>query len=103
MQSANADMNIQDISQMIRSFTKESMKAEMNQEMVADAMDMGEVGEEADDVYNQILGEVGLKMEEGATVGTGKIPTKAQPAAQQEEEKAEELDDLEARLAALGQ
>ena len=29
------------------------MKSEMKQEMVADAMDMGDVNEEADDVYNQ--------------------------------------------------
>ena len=41
------------------------MKAEMNQEMVSDAMDMGEVTEEADDVYGQILGEIGLNLEDG--------------------------------------
>ena len=32
------------------------MKSEMKQEMVADAMDMGELDDEADDVYNEILG-----------------------------------------------
>jgi hypothetical protein len=39
------------------------MKAEMNQEMVNGAMDMnmGDVEEEADDVYNGILGEIGLE------------------------------------------
>lgn len=34
----------------------------MKQDMVADAMDMGENGE-ADDVYNQILGEIGLEID----------------------------------------
>ena len=37
----------------------------MNSEMVADAMDMGDANEEADDVYNQILGEIGLGMDAG--------------------------------------
>ena len=36
-------------------------------------MEMGDdVGEEADDVYNQILGEIGMDME-GAAVGMGGI------------------------------
>ena len=34
-------------------------------------MDMGgEENEEADDVYNSILGEIGLNMDQGAKVGT---------------------------------
>ena len=37
------------------------MKLEMQGEMMTDAMDMGDaVDEEADDIYNGILGEVGL-------------------------------------------
>ena len=39
---------------------------------MADAMDMGEVEGEADDIYDQILGEVGMDME-GASVGIGGI------------------------------
>jgi hypothetical protein len=39
--------------------------------MMADAMDMGDTNEEADDVYNQILGEIGMSMED--SVGVGKI------------------------------
>ena len=65
MNKANEQLNIQDISSMIKQFQKESMKAEMNQDMVADAMDMGDVNEEADDVYGQILGEIGLNMQDG--------------------------------------
>ena len=101
MQNANKTMNIHDIQTMIKDFTKESMKAEMNQEMVTDAMDMGDVNEEADDVYDQILGEVGLSMQDGAVVGSSKLPQKQKAAGVQEEQKEEEMDDLEARLAAL--
>ena len=43
------------------------MKTEMQNEMVADAMDIGDgVTEEADDIYNQILGEIGMEVEAGA-------------------------------------
>ena len=45
---------------MVKTFQKEQMKAEINSDMINDAMDMGEGNEEADDVYNQILGEIGL-------------------------------------------
>ena len=67
-------------------------------------MDMGgaEETEEAENVYGQILGEIGLNMEDGAVVGSSKIPQKQQAVgAAQEEEKQEDVDDLEARLAAL--
>ncbi len=40
------------------------MKAECNQEAVNDAMEMGmgaDVDEQADDIYNGILGEIGLE------------------------------------------
>ena len=102
MGTVNADMNISEISTLMRNFQKEQMKSEMKQEMVADAMDMGDVNEEADDVYNQILGEVGFIMEEGAIVGVGGIASKAPAMGVQEEEKTGEVDDLEKRLAALG-
>ncbi len=52
MGAVNADMNIQEISTLMKNFQKEQMKSEMNQEMVSDAMDMGDDVEEADDVYN---------------------------------------------------
>ena len=102
MGTVNADMNISEISTLMRNFQKEQMKSEMKQEMVADAMDMGDVNEEADDVYNQILGEVGFIMEDGAIVGVGGIASKAPAMGVQEEEKTGEVDDLEKRLAALG-
>jgi Tat protein secretion system quality control protein TatD with DNase activity len=62
-------------------------------------MGMGNVDEEADDIYNGILGEIGLDYEMSD-------PTRVKPAIvkkkQEEESKqADAADDLEARLAAL--
>ena len=49
------------------------MKAEIAGEQMQDAMDMGaDVEGEADDVYEQILGEIGMDMQ-GAAVGMGGI------------------------------
>ena len=62
---------------------------------MSDAMDMGDTNEEADDVYNQILGEIGMNMEDA--VGVGKIagPQKIAQKNVQEEQKDGQLDDLE--------
>mmetsp|Transcript_8224 Transcript_8224/g.13764 ORF Transcript_8224/g.13764 Transcript_8224/m.13764 type:complete len:86 (+) Transcript_8224:392-649(+) len=73
MGKVNEDMNIQEIQSMVKTFQKEQMKAEINSEMVNDAMDMGEGNEEADEVYDQILGEIGLQMQDGLAVGVGGI------------------------------
>ena len=73
MGKVNEDMNIADIQKMMKEFQKEQMKAEMNQEMVGEAMDMGDMNEEADEVFDQILGEIGMKMEGEAIVGSGQI------------------------------
>ena len=59
--NANKEMNVADIMKMMKEFEKEKMKQEMNSEAITDAMDMGDaVGEEADDIYSQILGEIGM-------------------------------------------
>ena len=55
------------------------MKAEFNQEAVSDAMEdgMGNVDEEADDIYNGILGEIGLEYQEAdPTRAKGAIASK---------------------------
>ena len=57
------------------------MKVEMNQEMIGDAMDMGDANADADDVYNSILGEIGLEIESGVGTGVGRIATAKQPVA----------------------
>ncbi len=96
----NEEMDISQIQNVLKTFQKESMKAEMKQETVADAMDMGlgNVDEEADDVYNNILGEIGLEYEIAD-------PTRVKTAIKKKEEEKvaakEADDDLEARLAAL--
>ena len=46
------------------------MKSEMKQDMIGEAMDMGDLNEEADDVYESILGEIGMNIEDGVAVGT---------------------------------
>ena len=53
-------------------------KQEMNNEMITDAFDMAEgmgVAEDADDVYNGILGEIGMQgaAQVGNNVGTSAI------------------------------
>ena len=67
MTQMNEQMDVKQIQNVLKEFTKESAKAEMQQDMVNDAMEMGmdNVEEEADDVYNGILGEIGLEFQEG--------------------------------------
>ena len=59
----NEQMDISQIQQVLKTFNKESMKSEFKQEAISDAMDMaqGNVDEQADDVYNGILVEIGLE------------------------------------------
>ena len=56
-------MDVKQIQDVLKNFSKESMKAEMQQDMVNDAMEMNaeNVDDQADDIYNGILGEIGLE------------------------------------------
>ena len=57
-------MDIAQIREVLKDFNKEMAKADMNGEMMNDAMDMmGDANEQADadDVYNGIMGEIGLE------------------------------------------
>ena len=100
MTRLNEDMDIASIQNVLKTFNKESMKAEFNQEAVNDAMEMGmdNVDEQADDIYNGILGEIGLEYQI-------QDPTRVKPAVVKKKEEVKEenaaADDLEARLAAL--
>ena len=74
MAKINEDMNVNEIRDVMKEFQKETMKAEMNSEMMGDAMDAMEdpnAQTDADDVYNGILGEIGLEYKEGEAA----IPT----------------------------
>eukprot|EP00347_Sterkiella_histriomuscorum_P021172 403334975 len=99
LQMMNEQMNIQQIQTVLKDFTKESMKQGINQEAIDDAMSMGmdNVDEEADNLYENILGEIGL---EYSLEDPTKVKPKLEPIHKQEEVK-QDLDDLEARLAAL--
>ncbi len=94
-------MDVQQIQQVLKEFSKESAKAEMQQDMVNDAMEMGmdNVEDEADDVYDGILGEIGLEYQ----MNDGNRVNKEIVVQQQNEEVKHEVDDMEARLAALKQ
>ena len=101
MAKLNEDMDISSIQNVLKTFNKESMKAEFNQEAVNDAMEMGmdNVDEQADDIYNGILGEIGLEyqMADPSRVK----PAIAKKAQEEVKEESSAADDLEARLAAL--
>jgi len=101
LEAMNDQMDISSIQTVLKNFNKESMKAEFNQEAMNDAMEMGmgDVDEQADDIYNGILGEIGLEYEISD-------PTRVKGAVKKKEVEevkahAEQNDDLEARLAAL--
>ena len=68
MQSANAEMNPQQMMQVMKEFGKEMEKAGIQAEMMQDGMEMMEdpsAAADADDVYNGILGEIGLEYQVG--------------------------------------
>ena len=104
MAAVNADMNPAQMQQTMKAFAMEMEKAGIQSEMMGDAFEMMEdpsAAADAEDVYNGILGEIGLEYTAGsAAVPTGSI-AQAQPAAAQAEEAKAEDDGLEARLAAL--
>lgn len=99
MAKINADMNVGEIRDVLKAFNKEMMKADMNGEMMAESFEMMEGAEtvaNAEELYDGILGEIGLEYQKGqAAVAKDKIEVKQAAA----EEVVE--DDLEARLAAL--
>ena len=78
MGKTNEEMDVKAIGDMMKTFQKESMKSEMKMEFMQDAMEMDDTGEEADDVYNQILGEIGMQMDTETNVAVGTIASKNQ-------------------------
>ena len=103
MGDQNANMDISAINTMMRDFAKESDKMGMKMDLVNDGMDVGMDEGEADDIYAQICDEIGIDSGiQGASVGTSKINVQGQQQQVADQGNAEELDDLEARLANLG-
>lgn len=111
MAEANAQTNVKSVTSMIRDFQKEAMKTDMKNDIVLEAMDIPfAVDQEADDVYNSILGEIGIDIDVEVQPGTCPIQPnktvsveKIQPknVTIQEDERDNTLEDLEARMAAL--
>ena len=81
MSKINEDMSVNDISNVLKAFNKEMMKAEMNGDMVTDSFDMMEGAEtsaNAEELYEGILGEIGLEYsKDQAAVAKTKIAVKA--------------------------
>ena len=65
MAALNKDMDVAEIRDVMKNFAKEMAKAEGKQEMMDDAFDMMDgngVAEDADQLYEGILGEIGLEL-----------------------------------------
>ena len=70
-------MNIQEMNKVMKDFAMETEKMGMQQEMMQDQFDMmadPDQEQQADEVYNQILGEIGIQMNGEMTAGTDKVP-----------------------------
>ena len=68
MSAVNADMNPQQMMQTMKAFAMEMEKAGVQSEMMGDAFEMMEdpsAQADAEDVYNGILGEIGLEYAAG--------------------------------------
>ena len=80
MANVNQDMDISGIREVLKEFAKQSEKMEMQQEMMSDqidlGMDTGDMVEQAEEVYSQILGEIGINLEGEMKAGTGALPSK---------------------------
>lgn len=94
-------MNVNEIRDVMKNFNKEMMKQEIIGEQVADGMSMMDgagANEDAEDLYEGIMGELNLEY----VVGQAAVPSNAIPQkVEVEAEAVEEDDGLEARLAAL--
>lgn len=68
----------------MKEFAKETEKMNIQGEMMNDAMDAmgdGQTEAEADEVYSQILGEIGMSENAAMATGSGAIAQPAQPVA----------------------
>ena len=77
MANVNENMDVAGIRDVLREFAKQSDKMEMQQEMMSDQMDMvmdnGDMQEQADEVYTQILGEIGMNLNDEMVSGKGTL------------------------------
>ena len=72
MQNVNASMNIQDMNKVMKNFAMETEKMGLQQEMMQDQFDMvadPDADAQADEIYGQILGEIGMDMNSAFAAG----------------------------------
>ena len=99
MGKINEQMNPQEMNKIMKDFAKETMKMEMQSEMMTDQMDMmadPDAEGQAEEVYDQILAEVGMGIKDDTKVTDKDI----NPVAVDPQPIAAD-DDLQARLDAL--
>ena len=76
MQQVNGSMNPQQMMQTMKQFAMETEKMGIQQEMMQDQFDMvGDPGTDlkADDIYNEILAEVGMDINGAMATNTNQI------------------------------
>lgn len=107
MGAANSNMDPASIQKIMNEFTRQNeianVKEEMMDEALTDAFDTDEIEEEAEEVTNQVLAELGLELD-GQMVGLdapNKTPAMQDVTKEEEDALMETLPDLRARLNAL--
>ena len=76
MAQVNGSMNVQQMNQVMRDFAKETEKMNMQQEMMQDNFEMLEDPDQenqAEEVYSQILGEIGMQLNGEMQTGSNQI------------------------------
>mmetsp|Transcript_12750 Transcript_12750/g.14852 ORF Transcript_12750/g.14852 Transcript_12750/m.14852 type:complete len:219 (+) Transcript_12750:343-999(+) len=101
MQTANTAVNATEMAKIMNDFTRQNEVMEIRQEMMDDALtdafDTDGIEEDADEVTDQVLAELGIEMDQQFV---GLSTPAALPAGQQAEEE-DALPDLRSRLDAL--
>jgi len=108
MKTTNEAMNVKETMKVLQEFTKETERMEVKQELMDDALmdafDNEDVEEEAEQVTNQVLAELGVEMD-SKMVGLNAPSNSLQAQEKMSNEEQEALDallpDLKSRLDAL--
>ena len=80
MNEADKSMNLSEMTKMFTDFEKAGMKMEMKSDAMNDAMQMNEADGAADEIYESIMGEIGMNVNMEANAGTGVINSNKAPA-----------------------
>ena len=96
MTKANEKMDIKEIQNLMKNFAKNSEAMGVKMEMMEAATEDigGDVEEEADATYNEVLGEVGLELVGGQTVPTTKLKGPAQKSGTDVSDLEKQLENL---------